>query len=217
MMTIPMLGLPFIGIALLMGASSPALAGGDYPIKGGDTGGQPSIGVSAVAPNQAVNSQQSSGVVNQSPMGGIFHNTQMNNGQDTSLGFGPGIHCRGPNLSIGLSGSHAGTHGYNSSAFGGAVSLSIPLGNAADRACKQLAAEIVRQRQTDTALTLVKQCAELVKLNISFDDTVPEFAMLKPCQRVNLTTVTQQVTIVQPPAKPKPKPSSQPEPIRGLW
>lgn len=215
-MNIPMFAerLSFIGItALFMGASSPALAGGDYPIKGGDTGGQPSIGVSAVAPNQAVNSQQSSGVVNQSPMGGIFHNTQMNNGQDTSLGFGPGIHCRGPNLSFGLSGSHAGTHGYNSSAFGGAVSLSIPLGNAADRACKQLAAEIVRQRQLDTALTLVKQCSEFARLGIRVDYTRPQFAHLADCD--GITIVNQQVTIVQPTA-PKPQPS-QPEPIRGLW
>lgn len=206
-------GLPVLGISLLlMGASSPAHAGGDFPIS---SGGAPaaSLGVSAVAPNQAVNSQTASGSVYQSPLGGVNNNYQINNSQDTTLGFGPGIHCRGPNLSVSGFGTGAGTEGYRSSAFGGAVSLIIPLGNAADRACKQLAAEIVRQRQLDTSFTLVKQCAEFVRLGVSVDYTLPEFAALKSCQGINLTVVNQQVTVATPPA-PTPAPSKV---IRGLW
>lgn len=206
-------GLPVLGFALLMGVSPLAAhASGDSPISSGG-GGAPAttVGVSAVAPNQAVNSQSASGSVYQSPLGGVNNNYQINNSQDTSLGFGPGIFCRGPNFSVSGFGTGAGTQGYNSSAFGGAVSLSIPLGNAADRSCKELAAEIAKQRRLDTAFTLVRECAKFAQLGYRVDYNLPQFAQLRDCEGV--TVVTQQVTVVQP--TPAPRPSSQP--IRGLW
>ncbi len=204
-------GLPVLGIyLLLMGVSSQAFAGGDDPIS---YGGSPanSVGVSAVAPNQAVNSQTASGSVYQSPLGGVNNNYQINNSQDTTLGFGPGIHCRGPNLSVSGFGTGTGTEGYRSSAFGGAVSLIIPLGNAADRACRDHVQEIVKQRRLDTAFTLVKKCAEFQQIGIRVNFDLPQFAHLRDCEGV--TVMTQQVTVVQP--APAPLPPSKP--IRGLW
>jgi hypothetical protein len=206
--------LPILGFALLMGASPLAsYASGDTPLtKGGHGASAASIGVSAVAPNQAVNSQTAAGSVYQSPLGGVNNNYQINNGQDTSLGFGPGIFCRGPNLWVSGFGAGAGLGDYNSNSFGGAVTLSIPLGNAADMACRENVQEIARQRRLDTAFTLAKKCAEFAQSGIRVDYSLPRFAQLKDCE--GITAVPRQETAVQP--QPIAFPPAA-EPIPGLW
>jgi hypothetical protein len=209
-------GPSFIGLALLMGFSPlAALASGENPaIIGGSGAPSSSIGVSAVAPNQAVNSQTASGSVYQSPLGGVNNNYQINNGQDTSLGFGPGIYCRGPNLWISGFGSGAGFGSYNSNSLGGAVTLSVPLGNAADLACRENVREIARQRKLDTAFTLAKKCAEFRQSGIRVDYSQPQFSQLRDCEGIAVapTAVDELIPQMNPALSP-----SVAKPIPGLW
>jgi hypothetical protein len=206
-------GLPVLGFVLLMGVSPLAsYASGDPPSNSGGSGAvASSIGVSAVAPNQATNSQTAAGSVYQSPLGGVNNNYQINNGQDTSLGFGPGVYCRGPNLWLSSFGAGSDFSHYNSNSYGGAVTLSIPLGNAADQACKENVQEIARQRKLDTAFTLVKKCAEFIQPGIHVDYNLPQFAQLRDCEGVTILSRQDKVTQLQPTLLPPP-----PSPTRGL-
>lgn len=206
-------GLPVLGFALLMGVSPLAsYASGDLPSNSSGYGvPTSSLGASAVAPNQAVNSQTASGTVYQSPLGGVNNNYQINNGQDTSLGFGPGIYCRGPNLWVSGFGGGSDFGHYNSNSYGGAVTITLPLGNAADQACKENVQEIARQRKLDTAFTLVKKCAEYLQPGIRVDYTRPQFALLRDCE--GITIVSQQDKASQLQSAPV---SPSPQPIRGL-
>lgn len=206
-------GLPVLGFALLMGVTPLAsYASGDPPSNSGGNGAAASsMGVSAVAPNQAINSQTAAGSVYQSPLGGVNNNYQINNGQDTSLGFGPGVYCRGPNLWVSGFGGGSDFSHYNSNSYGGAVTVSFPLGNAADQACKENVQEIARQRKLDTAFTLAKKCAEFMQPGIRVDYTRPQFALLRDCEGV--TIVGRQDKVLQPQPTPLPPAS---EPVRGL-
>lgn len=147
--------------------------------------------IQVAAPNQNVNNQSATGSVNQAPVGGINSNYQINNSAATDFGFGNGVVCRGPHLSIG---------GFNSSSFsklfndnqstfddiGGVIGLSVPLPSEVSSNCKKLVQEIVKQRQLDTQLNIIRQCALLKKEGIEFDSQVfPEFAK---CSSVTITS-----------------------------
>jgi len=199
-------GLPVLGLALLMGVSPlSSYASGDTSSNSSGSGSAlSSTGASATAPNQAINSQTAAGSVYQSPTGGVNNNYQINNGQDTSLGFGPGIYCRGPNLWLSSFGAGSDFSRYNSNSYGGSVTLSIPLGNAADQACKQNVQEIAKQRKLDTAFTLVKKCAEFIQPGIRVDYSLPQFAQLRDCEGVTIVSRQERVTNPQPALLPLP-------------
>jgi hypothetical protein len=137
--------------------------------------------IQIVTPNQGINQQSATGSVNQSPVGGINSNYQINNTAATDYGFGPGIYCRSPHLSVGgfSSSSSGGMADFSESTFndfGGIVALSFPLPSEITSNCKKLAAEIAKQRQLDTQINLIRQCALLKKEGIEFDIAVfPEF------------------------------------------
>lgn len=144
--------------------------------------------VNVVTPNQAINNQTATGVVNQSPFGGTNSNYQINNSYDTTYGFGPGIYCRTPSFNIGIygDGSNAGAYGYDtySNNFGVVAGFNIPIGGSIGKACEDLSNEIAKQRQLDTSLNFIKQCAILKKEGIMFD---PEkFPMFRDCDGVTL-------------------------------
>jgi hypothetical protein len=199
-------GLPVLGLALLMGVSPlSSYASGDSSSNSSKSvSALSSTGASATAPNQAINSQTASGSVYQSPTGGVNNNFQINNGQDTSLGFGPGIYCRGPNLWLSSFVAGSDFSRYNSNSYGGAVTLSIPLGNAADQACKQNVQEIAKQRKLDTAFTLVKKCAEFIQPGIRVDYSLPQFAQLRDCEGVTIVSRQERVANPQPALIPLP-------------
>jgi hypothetical protein len=211
--------LPILGFAFLMGVSPLAsYASGDSPpAKSGSGTSASSLGASAVAPNQAVNSQTAAGSVYQSPLGGVNNNYQINNGQDTSLGFGPGIFCRGPNLWVSGFGAGAGLGNYTSNSFGGAVTLSIPLGNAVDMACRENVQEIARQRRLDTAFILAKKCAEFAQSGLRVDYSLPSFAQLKDCEGITPLPQREMAAQAPPIPVPPPIPAPTPAPIPGLW
>lgn len=169
--------------------SSPALASPNLP------------GINAVSTNQAVNTQSAIGSVNQAPVGGINNNSQINNSQATDYGFAPGIYCRGSNFAIGGYGSGANSNGYGSNDYGIIALLNIPLGgNIADN-CKTLAREIAKQRQLDTAYTMIKVCSSLKKDNISLNyEVFPDF---KICESVNISSKTTIPDLRSSPFSPK--------------
>jgi hypothetical protein len=146
--------------------------------------------IKVAAPNQSVNNQSAVGSVNQSPVGGVNSNYQINNSSATDYGFGVGIYCRGMHLSVGGFGSSAISKLFNDNQstfddIGGAIALNIPLPSEVTTNCKKLAAEIVKQRQLDTQLNLIKQCALLKKEGIEFSvEAFPEFAK---CESVKVT------------------------------
>jgi hypothetical protein len=145
--------------------------------------------VNVVSPNQAQNTQTSTGIINQAPFGGSNSNYQINNSYDTTYGFGPGIYCRTSSFNIGLYGdnTNAGSYNYDTygNNFGLVVGFNIPIGGYIGKSCEDLAEEIAKQRQLDTSLNFIKQCAILKKEGIVFD---PEkFPMFKDCDGVTLS------------------------------
>lgn len=150
--------------------------------------GENGFGINVVTPNQAQNTQTATGVVNQAPFGGTNSNYQINNAYDTTYGFGPGIYCRTPSLNIGVygDGTNASAYSYNTygNNFGVVAGFNIPIGGYIGKSCEDLAGEIAKQRQLDTSLNFIKQCAILQKEGITFD---PEkFPMFKDCDGVTL-------------------------------
>lgn len=146
--------------------------------------------INVITPNQAINNQTATGVVNQSPYGGTNSNYQINNSYDTTYGFSPGIYCRTPSFTVGVYGSGADSGAYNYSAnannYGLVAGLNIPIGGYIGKSCEELAGEIAKQRQLDTSLNFIKQCAILKKEGITFD---PEkFPMFKDCDGVTLSS-----------------------------
>jgi len=163
-------------------------------------------GINAVSSNQAINTQSASGVVNQSPVGGVNSNYQINNSQSTDYGFAPGIFCRGANFSVGGYGSGVNTNLYNygstSNNFGAIALITLPLGGAIQENCKALAKEIVKQRQLDTAYNLIKICGALRKEGIKLDyEVFPDF---KVCEAVNIANLSNVPGVNRDPFTPKP-------------
>lgn len=146
------------------------------------------LGINVVTPNQAQNTQTATGVVNQAPYGGNNSNYQINNSYDTTYGFAPGIYCRTPSFNIGIYGSGAGSgsYGYDTygNNFGVVAGLNLPIGGSIGRSCEELAAEITKQRQLDTTLNFIKQCAILKKEGIEFNTEI--FVAFKDCDAVTL-------------------------------
>ncbi|QNJ25914.1 hypothetical protein SynSYN20_01587 [Synechococcus sp. SYN20] len=132
------------------------------------------------AQQNSVNNQNNSGMVNQSPIGGVNHNTQINNNSISEYSFGPGINCPTPGLAFSSSyaGGSGGFDGYSAS-----VSYVMPLGGSIGRACKELAVEIARQRQLDTQVTMIHQCAGFAAQGIQIDvASFPEFSVCSAVQ-----------------------------------
>jgi hypothetical protein len=184
--------LPLLGILL----SSPAFAS---PVNGSLPG------INAVATNQALNNQSAVGTVNQSPVGGINSNYQINNSQATDYGFAPGIYCRGANFSIGGYGSGANSNVYNygssGSNYGAIALLTIPIGGETGDSCRALAKEIVKQRQLDTAYNLIKVCGAMKKENITVSyDVFPDF---KVCDAVSVSSSSPIPSVGRDPFTPK--------------
>lgn len=149
-------------------------------------------GVNAISTNQAVNTQSAIGTVNQSPIGGVNSNYQINNSQATDYGFAPGIYCRGANFSIGGygSGANSNAYGYGSdgSNYGVIALLNIPIGGSVMESCKALAAEISKQRKLDTSYNMIKVCGAMKKENITVNyEVFPDF---KICEAVSITSNT---------------------------
>lgn len=130
--------------------------------------------------NNAQNTQSNSGTVNLAPMGGSNSNYQINSVSNSQHSFGPGINCPTPEIGISAFGGNDNAYGggYNSGAtnFGAAVMFTTPIGGDIGQACRELAQEITRQRQLDTRISMIKQCAYFNKNGIVVDTTVfPEF------------------------------------------
>ncbi|MFZ9243188.1 MAG: hypothetical protein ACO295_08300 [Sediminibacterium sp.] len=164
-----------------------------------------STGINAVATNQANNTQSAIGTVNQSPIGGVNSNYQINNSQATDYGFAPGIYCRGANFSIGGYGGGANADGYgrstNASDYGGIAMFTIPIGGDVMSSCKALAKEIVKQRQLDTVYNMIKVCGAMKKEKISVDYAVfPDF---KICDAVTISASAPIPNVDKNPFTPK--------------
>jgi hypothetical protein len=149
-------------------------------------------GINAISTNQALNNQSAIGTVNQSPIGGVNSNYQINNSQATDYGFAPGIYCRGANFGIGAYGSGASSNAYNygtsANDFGLIALLNIPISGNVSESCKALAREIVKQRQLDTSYNMIKVCSSIKKEKISLDYNIfPEF---KICDGVSVSSST---------------------------
>ena len=159
--------------ALISFSCSPAVAG--------------SLPTSSSA-NNAQNTQSNTGTVNLNPMGGSNSNYQINSVSNSQHSFGPGIQCPTPELGISAFGGNDSAYGggYTNGAnnFGAAIMFTTPIGGDIGKACKELAQEIAEQRQLDTKITMIKQCAEFVRQGIVIDTTVfPEF---KVCSAVTV-------------------------------
>lgn len=134
----------------------------------------------ANATNQAQNQQTASGSVYAT--GGSQVNVQQNNQNANDYGFAPGVFCRTTTFNIGFFGSAnngSASFGLSSSAanYGAVMGFSVPIGGQIGNSCEELAAEIVKQRQLDTSLNFIRQCAVLKKEKINFDPAVfPEFS-----------------------------------------
>ncbi len=145
-------------------------------------------GVQGSAQQNSINHQNNSGQVTQSPIGGVNHNTQINNSSISEFSFGPGINC--PTAGIAVSSSYAGGSG-GFDGYSASVSYVMPLGGSIGRACKELAQEITRQRQLDTQVTMIQQCATFAAQGIQIDvESFPEFSVCNAVQVNGTSAVT---------------------------
>lgn len=141
--------------------------------------------ISNTTTNAAQNTQSNSGSVNLAPSGGSNANYQINSISNSQFGFAPGITCPTPELAFGAFGGQTngwGNTGYNSSGnnLGGTVMFTIPIGGDTREYCKQLAKQIALQRELDTDLNMIKQCAVLAREQIQVDlETFPNFSRCK--------------------------------------
>lgn len=104
--------------------------------------------------------------------------------------FGPGIKCPSPSISVSGYSNFAGS----SNASGAIVSLNFPLEGITGSNCKKLTSEILKQKQLDTYITLVKTCFDFNSRGISLDSKVyPE--LTKACKGVKLTQTSQSNSI----------------------
>jgi hypothetical protein len=150
--------------------------------------GLSATGAPALAGERNHNGQSNTGTVNQAPIGGVNHNTQVNNSSISEYSFGPGINC--PTAGLAFSSSYAGA-GDGFDGYSASVSYVMPLGGDIGSACKELALEITKQRQLDTKLTMIKQCASFASSGIQLDTTeFPEFEQCKGVRINGLSAVS---------------------------
>lgn len=141
--------------------------------------------ISNTTTNAAQNTQSNSGSVNLAPSGGSNANYQINSISNSQFGFAPGITCPTPELAFGAFGGQTngwGNTGYNTSGnnLGGTVMFTLPIGGDTREYCKQLAKQIALQRELDTDLNMIRQCAVLAREQIQVDlKTFPNFSRCK--------------------------------------
>lgn len=116
---------------------------------------------------------------------------QGNNGYNTfngmnwnnDNGFGGGVYCRTPAFFLGgnanpTTGSYGETTGYLNE-YSVSAGVMVPFGSRSLEDCKQLAAEITRQRKIDVELSTLRACAEVKRLGITPD--VKKYPNLAAC------------------------------------
>lgn len=135
-----------------------------------------------VTSNNAQNSQSNNGTVNLAPMGGSNSNYQINSVSNSQHEFGHGISCPTPELGVGVFGgsnsSYDSNYSNGANNYGATVMFTTPLSGDIGQYCKKLALEIVRQRQLDTEVTMIQQCARFAREGVTIDPkTFPEFAV----------------------------------------
>lgn len=145
------------------------------------------LNTSTSANNSSQNVQSNSGAVNLSPMGGSNANYQINSVSNSQFGFAPGIQCPTPELAFGAFGGQTngwGNTGYDTSGnnIGGTIMFTMPIGGDTAAYCKKLAQQIALQRELDTDLNMIKQCAIIARENIQVDTTA--FPNFKRCSGV---------------------------------
>lgn len=110
--------------------------------------------------------------------GGTNVNYQTNNQWSNEIGFGPGIFCRTPSLNLGgtIGGSsntsdnpNFGGNSNNSQNASGYVGILVPFGSSVLRDCQRLGAQIVRDRQISTELSMIRACKALEREGIKVD------------------------------------------------
>jgi len=127
--------------------------------------------------------------VNTNTTGGTNINYQTNNQWNNEMGFGPGVFCRTPTLYIGgSSAQNAGNTGdgsfrLNSTSYSGAysanVGILVPFPSSVYSDCKRMAAQIARDREISSDLSMIRACAALLKEGIAVDPV--KFPTLEQC------------------------------------
>ena len=144
--------------------------------------------LAATVNSSAQNTQSNSGTVNLAPMGGSNSNYQINSVSNSQHMFGPGIACPTPELGIGAFGgndnAYGGGHSNGATNFGATIMFTTPIGGQVGESCRELVAEITRQRQLDTSAALIRQCAEFARAGVMID--VEQFPEFKVCSAVTV-------------------------------
>lgn len=132
-------------------------------------------------------------------------NVQINNANIGNFSFGNGITCSTAQLAV-----NANATGFNSVIDGYSVGVSylVPLGGSTGRDCRNLSAEIVRQRQLDTNFVQVEKCLAFQEKGVNFDSVaLGSFgAYCKSILTVVVVVPTlspEPAPVVVPPAPPK--------------
>ena len=155
--------------------------------------------------------------------GGTNVNYQTNNQWSNEIGFGPGIFCRTPTFyvggSVGTSLNNSNTQNYGDSGnygqnISGNVGILLPFGSSTLRDCQRMSAQIVRDRQISTELSMIRACKSLQNEGIKVDpekypllslcvESSPTVTMVEPTQKglqIQTTTSKQQQTTKPNPA-----------------
>ena len=167
--------------------------------------------------------------------GGTNVNYQTNNQWSNEIGFGPGIFCRTPTFyvgsSVGTTNNNNDNQNFGDSAnygqnISGNLGILVPFGSSTLRDCQRLSAQIVRDRQISTELSMIRACYSLKKEGIkvdpqkypllalcALDDTnqastsTPSASSLAPVKpnpdALHNTTIKKAVISVEPPSSAK--------------
>jgi len=121
--------------------------------------------------------------------GGTNINYQTNNAYNNEFGFAPGVFCRTPTLFVGGNMGNNQLDAYDSVAESGNnarnysanIGLVLPFGSATIDHCKRLSANIVRDREISTQLSMIRACASLEKEGIVVD--AEKYPLLEKCAK----------------------------------
>jgi len=119
--------------------------------------------------------------------GGTNINYQTNNAYQNEFGFAPGVFCRTPTVFIGGNYGNNELNAYDAVAESGNrannysanIGLVVPFGSSTIDHCKRLSANIVRDREISTQLSMIRACASLEKEGIKVDPD--KYPLLEPC------------------------------------
>ena len=105
------------------------------------------------------------------------------------MGFGPGVFCRTPTFYVGGSSAQNagntgdGTYALTSTSYSGAyaanVGILVPFGSSVYSDCKRMAAQIAKDREISSELSMIRACASLIKEGIAVDPV--KFPTLEQC------------------------------------